>query len=208
MQMPSSNFSVDRIVADGDDKLFHAYQTIGTLKHENRELQAHNVRLLEEIQREQVDRLGEIQRCQDLERKIESLIQERDATAAQQLTINTFDNSLDRVSEGHIVGEVEALNTSMAELVSNIIDGAVSAPRKQPAEEALNAVRHEPLLKLAVQTGMTKESRELLVEAALHCLIIRHLYPVMFQPKVAPSIQGIEVFESLYKQVISKNGKY
>jgi hypothetical protein len=179
---------------------------IATLKHENRELQAHNVRLIEEIQREQADRLGETKRCQDLERKVERLIQERNATAAQQLTINTFDSSLDRVSEGHIVGEVEALNTSISDLVMNIIDQSASAPRGRPTEEAINSVRTEPLLNLAVKSGMSKDNRELLVDAALHRLIIRHLYPVMFDPHVAPAIPGTDIFEELYCKVISKSG--
>jgi hypothetical protein len=181
---------------------------IATLKHENRELQAHNVRLLEEMQREQVDRLGETQRRQYLERKVETLKQERNVTAAQQLTINAFDSSLDRVSEGHIVGEVEALNGSIADLISNIIDQATPAPRGRATEEALHLARREPLLKLAIQTGMPMDTRGLLVEAALHRFIINDLYTVMFQPQVAPAIPRVEAFEELYSQVICKKGNY
>jgi hypothetical protein len=207
MQIPSSDPSVDWTAVDGDEKLFGVNKTIAALSHEVQELKAHNIRLLEELQKEQAEQLSKTKRCQYLEQKVENLIQERNAAAAQRLTINTFDSSLDKVSEGHLVGEVEALNNSIADLVSNVIDGAASAPSGWLTEEGMDFARSEPLLEMAVRTETSDDNRELLVEAALHRFIIHNLYPVIFEPQVAPSIPGAGVFENLYSQVISQNGK-
>jgi hypothetical protein len=150
---------------------------------------------------------AEAQKRHELELMLENVIHERNTAAAQQLTVDTFDSSLDRVSEGQLVSEVEALNNSISELVMNILDQATTGPPEQPTPQSLDFVLKEPLLTFETPDKMSKEGRELLVDAAMHRLIIRRLNPTVFTPFVAPDIPEAKYFEELYVQVIFCKGE-
>jgi hypothetical protein len=187
-------------------ELVLARQAIDEQEKEIRELKADNMTLVEDMRQVHVEWQAEIRKRHEAEMMVESLIQERDAAAAQQLTVNTFDSSLDRVSEGQLVGEVEALNNSISSLVMDVIERSSSVQDEQPTQEALDFVRNETLLVLATREGISGEDRALLVEAVLHRTIIRHLHRVLFQPQVAPDVPIAEDFEELYLKEISENG--
>jgi hypothetical protein len=193
-------------VVDQSAELEHAHRVIAVREKEIRKLQADNMTLVEEMQRVRAEWQTEVRKHEELKKTVESFIQERNAAAAQQLTVNTFDSSLDRVSEGQLVGDVEALNNSISELVMDILEKAGSAPSKRPTPETLNSLRKEIMLVSAAREGVPYEGRELLVEAVLHRTIIRDLYPTLFQPKVASAIIFAPYFEKVYNENISKNG--
>jgi hypothetical protein len=52
-------------------------------------------------------------RTASLQKAIRDLQQERDATATRLLTIDSFDSSLDRVSEGELKASVGSLNNAL-----------------------------------------------------------------------------------------------
>jgi hypothetical protein len=193
--------------ADLAKELAIALHAIAERDKDNENLRTVISLLNEDVGRAQAGWDAEMQKVENLQKNVESLIQERDEAAAQQLEVNTFDSSLDRVSEGQLVSEIEALNNSISGLVMDALEKSGPMPGERPTPEALEFVRKEPLLVLASRERTSGDSRELLVEAALHRTIIHYLYPVLFLPQVAPKIPFAKRFEELYVKEICEKGQ-
>jgi predicted phage tail protein len=139
-----------------------------------------------------------------LKKKIASLITERDQKAARDLTVDSFDDSLDQVSEGQIKSAVDAMNNTIDELVMNITEEVSGAPPLPPPNTSQSF--KEPLLTACVKLPVNDERRGLLVETILHQAINQRLWAFFFKGKVCCTYLDSGVLERMHDEAIILKG--
>jgi hypothetical protein len=139
-----------------------------------------------------------------LKKQNTSLKTERDRKAALNLTVDSFDNSLDQVSEGQIKSAVDALNNTIDEMVMNITEEVSSIPPLPPSSTSQSF--KEPLLNTCVNLPVNDERRGVLVETILHQAINQRLWALFFKGKVCCTYPDSELLEKMHDEVIILKG--
>lgn len=132
------------------------------------------------------------------------------AVAARMERMNVFDNTLDQVSEAevkdHGPSSVARLNDLLDELVAELIEAAKlicqPVPDNESATAAFNSNLNEPLLSSLAFRVREEEHKELLLDACLHGLVIKHVHAQFFAGNVATcNVQSAHNLEALYNKV-------
>jgi hypothetical protein len=148
------------------------------------------------------------QRVKEFERTISALQCEKSLIAARDLTIDSFDSSLDRVSEGDLRAGVEGLNNSIDEFVMNLID-VVSAKPPNPDLANVMPSNATPISGATFGLKVDDDRRELLMEAHLHDGITRTLYGRFFRGNLGVSLttpMNTDNLEVFYANAIAGKG--
>jgi hypothetical protein len=141
-----------------------------------------------------------------LRRQVGSLKAERDRKAARDLTVDSFENSIDRLSEGQARSAVETLNSNMDELVMNITEEVSSIPPSKSSATFDNP--KEPLMSFCSKLPADDERRGLLVETMLHQIIGQRLHILFFKGKVCSAYPKSDMLEKLYVDTIGVKGMF
>lgn len=148
-------------------------------------------------------------RFEEQQRIIESLTAERDMLAARQLNVNTFDSSLDRVSEGQIKGEVESLNSNITDTIMNLIETLTPLLASKATPYRIEVEPRDSIISLCVQLGRNANEFDLLLEAILHKFVIRRLHKTFFYGFVAAASRTVpfhKEIDMLFSQEVQKTG--
>jgi hypothetical protein len=143
-----------------------------------------------------------------LKNQVGSLKAERDRKAARDLTVDSFDNSLDQVSEGQVKSAVETLNNNLDEFVMNITEEVAGVPPLKTFTNDAISNLNNPLLAACSKLSIDDERRGLLVETMLHQEVVERLNVLFFQGKVCCNYADAAVLEHMHDKVISVKGKY
>jgi hypothetical protein len=142
-----------------------------------------------------------------LRSQVGSLKAERDRKAARDLTVDSFENSIDRLSEGQAKFVVETLNSNIDEFVMNITEEVSSVPPSKSSATFDNGPK-EPLMVFCSKLSADDDRRGLLVETMLHQIIGQRLHLLFFKGKVCSAYPKSDVLEKLYGDTIGAKGRF
>ena len=127
-----------------------------------------------------------------------------------KISLDVFDNTLDQVSEAHVKvsghPSISGLNDSLDNLVSVVLEQAPNLAAaytgyRTPICETESDLPRAMLTALAM-TDLTEDNRGLLLDASLHHIVLRQLYPLLFYGKcVAIACEETNVLEQLFQHV-------
>jgi hypothetical protein len=127
------------------------------------------------------------QRMEALQRTVSDFQREQHLVAARDLTIDTFDSSLDRVSEGDLRAGVEGLNSSIDEFVMNLIDSVSTKPTNPDLAKAKTS-KSSLIYSALSGLGVEDDRRGLLLEADLHDGLTQKIHARFFKGSLGVSL--------------------
>jgi hypothetical protein len=148
------------------------------------------------------------QKTKNLQRTISTLQREKSLSAARDLTIDSFDNSIDRVSEGDLRLGVQGLNSSIDEFVMNVVESATTKPAS-PNLANVKVPSVGPIYAAFCGLSVEDEHRGLLMEADLHEGITKKLHAQFFKGNLGVSLTvplNTENLEVFYANAIAGKG--
>jgi hypothetical protein len=141
------------------------------------------------------------------EQQIRSLVVERDEALTKRLSMDEFDSSVDRVSEGDLVSQVRNVNALIDDLVLAIQDHLAPFLPLDPSDTILMEDRPQLLLRAFMHTRPGDENWGLLMEVLLHHLVVTWLQSQVFAFSVTPaSTKDLECLEDVY-EIITSTGE-
>jgi hypothetical protein len=139
---------------------------------------------------------------------ITTLEQKRQEEAARSLLVTSFENSLDRVSEGQVKAEVEALNGSIEDFAADITENVFETPADLSVlVEARKSGRSALLTTSSYLRLDDDENRGYLIEALVHKNLVERLHHLFFEGDVAVNNKLSEATEEMYETVVLKEGE-
>jgi hypothetical protein len=193
---------------EADDDLHKYWSQRNAARDRNQVLNNRLVTLSEQLQSSQQQEThlsAELQRYSShiraQEEQIRSLVMERDEAIAKRLSMDDFDSSVDRVSEGDLVSKVRSVNAAIDELVLAIQDDLAPFLPPHPSEKVV-VNSDASLLRLFTHTRPGDDNWGLLTEALLHHLIVTWLQREVFASSVTPALtKESESLEVAYKRI-------
>jgi hypothetical protein len=143
---------------------------------------------------------------QALQSRILQLEAEQQLDAAQKLTVNAFDNTLDRMSEGEARTRVEAFNNTIDDFVLNLTEAVSTIPHVQAPTPDISRP-DTPLLAACVQLPYDHEHRGLLVDALLHRGLNNLLHKNFFRGQISMRLARLGLLEDVFENGVSKFGE-
>jgi uncharacterized coiled-coil protein SlyX len=156
---------LEKKLKDQDAEIVQLQQRIGRRDQQLAHIQEQHRHLLHTSQRDKAT--------------IDSLVKEREQAAANDLKVDVFDSSVDRVSEAQLVSAVEDVNSSIDEFVSTILDEATLLVTAHPAAVSeAPSFGHiaSPLMYEASRLAPGGENWGLLLDCLLHQRIVEFLH--------------------------------
>jgi hypothetical protein len=132
----------------------------------------------------------------------------RGDAAALEIPTDTFASTLDYVSEAQINQAVQTLNSQISDVVMNALAFAEDVPpSKDPADVSILPANEDQneLLLAAAELDANDVNRGILVEGALHGMLIQQLHDIFFASQVALSVPDAEdqhVLDRLYQDIL------
>jgi hypothetical protein len=154
----------------------------------------------------ELERYSSLIRAQ--EEQIRALVGERDEARAKCFSMDDFDNSLDRASEGDLVSQVRSVNASIDELVLTIQDDLAPFLPSHPSNNIVVDEKSALLLRAFAHTRPGDENWGLLTEVLLHHFVVTWLHREVFASSVTPAFtEESEWLDNAYKR-IATTGEY
>jgi hypothetical protein len=139
---------------------------------------------------------------------VDDLMKEREQAMANRLKIDTFDSSIDRVSEAQLISHIEDVNSLVDDLVASVLEDVTSFVVTHPSDPSSDATMMDPqsshLLKHALEVDPGSDNWGLLVDCLLHQKIVEYLHTAVFSSSFGvpvPDGSDGENLEVLHKRI-------
>jgi hypothetical protein len=179
--------------------------TIGSLQHQ--------YRILEDAHKKNLDTLKQYEHYhRETQREMAAMAKERDQAVAKSLKLDAFDNSIDRVSEAQLVGEVRDVNTAIDDFVTALLEDATSVSEgASPASSdvLMTDVDHSEFFHMSLRVSPDSEAWGLLLDSLMHQKVLEHVHQVFLSTSFGIPEEG-KLGESLLQleHEVNKNGDF
>jgi len=137
------------------------------------------------------------------------------AVASQKISLDVFDNAIDRVPEVSVMSNVDNINEALEDLVSDVLDDAAKVRTStfagcstDPREQFNNDCCFMPILNALTLTELTEANRGLLLAAFFHHVVIELMHSLIFCGEGATfTITETRFLNELFDH-ISENGAW
>lgn len=132
------------------------------------------------------------------------------APSSETFSLDSFRDTVDQVSEAHVKSSghpsVERLNDAIDSLVLDVLEQAAEVVAAQGDGNPAPMVETRPsdsvLLSALTKPGLTEECRGLLLDSALHSIVLPCLYRVFFQGEVVTHLaDSTKPLDDVFKQI-------
>jgi hypothetical protein len=127
--------------------------------------------------------------------------------SARSLVVTSFDDTLDRVSEGQVKSEVVYLNHAIGDFALDIMQGIFEVtPDQSQVDKARKSSRSSLVTTSSYLLLGDDEKRGYLIEALVHKTVVERLHHLFFQGQVAITNRS-EATERMFETMVMKEGE-